>query len=523
LKQILAELEHAELLYRNGEVPEAVYSFKHALVRDAAYESMLKSRRQQLHGQIARALESGFPDLEKSEPEILAHHFTEAVLIEPAIGYWLKAGVLAISRSANAEAVKHLRRGIELIPHLEDSPERRRKELEFYLALGPAVAATEGDAAHETARVFARARELLGDTGTPSERMTVLWGNYLGHSMRAEHASAMDFARQCLSLAAEHAHPGMSALANRFMGQTLYFMGAFVDARAHLERTLEICAANQQTMATYRRYGTDDQLGALTFLAVTLFFLGYPDKSAVAAERAIARARALGLAFPTVLTLSHLALLGTIGGDPQRALAHVDEAIAISVENKFASAHHRARFRRGAMLAQGDDIQLGVELMRNALAAAEGNFERNNRMVYLCQLAAAYANLGHLNTGMELLDEAVQLAGPTGERFFEAELYRLRGTVLVKLGRKSEAEAELRRSLMIAQQQQARWWELRAATSLTEYFRDEGRYAEASATLKQVCEWFTEGGNTPDLSYAKELLDQLDRLTSPQIQAVQKH
>ena len=523
LKLILAELEQAELLYRNGEVPEAVYSFKHALVRGAAYACMLKSRRQQLHGQIARALESGFPELEKSEPEILAHHFTEAVLIEPAIGYWLKAGVLAISRSANAEAVKHLRRGIELVSHLEESPERRRKELEFYLALGPAVAATEGDAARETSSVFAHARELLGDGGTPTERMTVLWGNYLGHSMRAEHAAALEFARQCLVLASEHEHPGMSALASRFMGQTSHFMGAFVDARAHLERTLAICAANQETISSYRRFGTDDQLNALTFLAVTLFLLGYPDQSAVTAEQAIARARAIGLAFPTALCLSHLAMLGSIGGDRERALAIADEAIAISVENKFASAHRRARFRRGAMLAQGDDIQLGIELMRNALAAAEGNSERNHRMVYLCQLASAYASAGQPEIGMELLDEAVQVVEPTGERFFEAELYRLRGTVLLRLGQKSEAEAELRRALAIAQRQQARWWELRAATSLAEHLRDEGRYAEASSVLKQVYEWFTEGFDTSDLKHAKQLLDQLDRMACSQIEPVQKY
>src|SRR3569833_698432 len=195
---------------------------------------MLKSRRQQLHGQIARALESGFPDLEKSGPEILAHHFTEAVLTEPAVRYRLRVGVLAISRSANAEAVKHLGSGNELIPHQEDSPERRRMELEFYLALGPAVAATEGDAARETSRVFAHARELLGDGGTPTERMTVLWGNYQGPRMRAEHATAIEFARQCLTLASEHEHPGMSALASRFMGQTSYFMGTNNKTRAHL-------------------------------------------------------------------------------------------------------------------------------------------------------------------------------------------------------------------------------------------------------------------------------------------------
>jgi class 3 adenylate cyclase/tetratricopeptide (TPR) repeat protein len=509
LKIALTELEHAELVYRRGAPPEAVYSFKHALVRDAAYESMLKSRRQRLHGQIARVLEDGFPDVVKSEPEMLARHFTEAGIVEPAINYWLKAGNLALSRSANAEAVKHLRRGIELIQDLEPSPERVRKELDFYLALGPAVAGTEGDAAQETSRVFARARDLLGDGGTPTEQMTVLWGNYLAHSMRGEHTAAIEVARQCLTLASDHEHPGMSALASRFMGQTLHFMGALVDARVHLERTLAICAANQETIATYRRFGTDDQLNALTFLAVTLFLLGYPDQSAVVAEQAVSRARAIGLAFPTALALSHLAFLGTIGGDPQRALANVDEAIAISAENKFTSANHRASFRRGAMLAQGGDPQLGIELMRDAMAAAEGNSERNHRMVHLCHLASAHVSVGAPDIGIGLLDQAVQLAETTSEKFFEAEMYRLRGTVLLSLGRKAEAEAELRRALTIAQYRQARWWELRAATSLAKHLRDEGRNAEASSVLKPVFDWFMEGFDTPDWQDAKALLDQL--------------
>ena len=227
LKHALTQLEQAELVFRRGEPPEAVYSFKHALVRDAAYESLLKSRRHQLHGQIARVLEERFPDIVASQPEIVAHHFTEAGLVDPAIDYWLKAGNLALSRSANAEAVKHLRQGIELTQSQAPSTERVRKELDFYLALGPAMAATEGYATPETLRVFSHARDLLGDGGTLTEQMTVLWGVYLAHSMRAENIAAREVAQRCLALAAEHEHPGMSALANRFMGQTLWTDGCF--------------------------------------------------------------------------------------------------------------------------------------------------------------------------------------------------------------------------------------------------------------------------------------------------------
>jgi class 3 adenylate cyclase/tetratricopeptide (TPR) repeat protein len=518
LKHALIELEQAALVYRHGEPPEAVYSFKHALVRDAAYESLLKTRRQQLHGRIARTLEERFPDVMTGEPEILARHFTEAGIIDLATSYWLKAGNRALSRSANAEAVKHLRRGIALTQELAQSSERVRKELDFYLALGPAVAATEGDAAHETSRVFQHARDLLGDGGTLKEQMTILWGTCLAHSMRAEHTAALEVARQCLTLAADHEHPGVSALANRFMGQTLYFMGALVDARAHLERTLALCATNPETIATYRRFGVDDQVNSLSFLASTLLLLGYPEQSAAAAEKAETRARAIGLAFTTALALSHIASLGTIGGDPRRALANADEAIAISVENEFTTTDQRARFIRGSLLAQASDPQLGIELMRSAMAAVEGNSERNRRTFYLCHIAWAHASLGQPEVGLGLLDEAIQTAEATSEKFFEAELYRLRGRILLSLGKKGGAEAELQRALTIARQQQARWWELRAATDLARHWHDEGRYAEANSLLRPIYAWFVEGFDTPDLKDAKALLDKLGDLAGTQIQ-----
>jgi class 3 adenylate cyclase/tetratricopeptide (TPR) repeat protein/ABC-type transport system involved in cytochrome c biogenesis ATPase subunit len=509
LKHALAQLEQAELVFRRGEPPEAVYSFKHALVRDAAYESLLKSRRQQLHGQIARKFEERFADVVASQPEVVAYHFTEAGLLGIAIDYWLKAGNFALSRSENAEAVKHLRQGLELTQSQAPSPERARKELDFYLALGPAMAATEGYATPETLRVFSRARDLLGDGGNLSEQMTVLWGGYLAHSMRAEHVAALEVARQCLALAADHEHPGISALGNRFVGQTFYFMGSFVDARRHLERTLSLSAANQMTIAAYRKFGTDDQVRALSFLASTLLVLGYPEQSAAATGQAVSRARTIGLAFTTALALSHVAFLGTIGGDPRQAAVFADEAVALSVKQRLAAPGHRARFIQGALLAQSGDPQHGIELMRNAMAAAESSAARYRRTLYLGHVASAYASLGQPEVGLNLLNEAIQTAVTTNERFFEAELYRLRGKMLLTLGKRGEAEAGLRRALTTAQEQRARWWELRAATSLAEYLRDEGEYLEAYSLVQPVYSWFVEGFETPDLKDAKALLDEL--------------
>jgi class 3 adenylate cyclase/tetratricopeptide (TPR) repeat protein len=522
LKHGLAQLEQAGLVFRRGEPPkEAVYSFKHSLVRDAAYESLLKSRRQQLHGQIASALEQRFADIVASQPEIVAHHFTAAGLVNPAIDYWLKAGHLALSRSANAEAVKHLRQGIELTQSQAPSANRVRKQLDFYLALGPAVAATEGYAAPETLRVFSHARDLLGEGGTSTEQMTVLWSTYLAHSIRAEHTAALEVARQCLALAAEHEHPGMAALANRFIGQTLWMMGGFLDARFHLERTLDLCAAHQETITSYRKFGVDDEVSALSALSRTLWILGYLEQAAAAAGQALARARTMGLAFTTALALDGEALLGALGADLKRAAVHADEAIAHTIEHGIANYEQRARFIRGALLAQSGDPQRGIELMRKAIAAADSSAARHRRTLYLGHVAAAHASLGQPEAGLALLDEAIQTAEKTDQRFFEAELCRLRGEMLLMLGRRDEAEAGLRWALTIAQHQQARWWELRAATTLAKHWRHEGKYLEAFSLLQPVYGWFVEGFDTPSLKDAQALLGELRDLAGTQTQARQ--
>lgn len=509
LKHALGELEQAQLVFRRGDPPDAVYSFKHALVRDAAYESLLKSRRQQLHGQIARALEKGFPDVVESQPEIVAHHLTEAGLLVPAIEYWLKAGNLALSRSANAEAVKHLRQALELTQAQPPSATRDRKEIDVCLALGPAISATDGYASPETLRVFSHARELLGEGGTLAERMTVLWGVYLAHAMRAEHLAAHDVAQQCATLAAQADHPGISALAHRFMGQTLWMMGAFGEARARLERTLHLCAANRESIASYRRFGADDEVTASGALSRTLWILGDPEKAVDLAAQALARARSLGRAFTTAFALDNEALLGVLGAEPERAAAHAREALAHSIEHSLADYEQRAQFLMGALLAQSGDPKQGIELMRNAIDAVERASNRSRRTLYLGYVAAAHASLGQPDVGLALLDEAIQAVETMNERFFEAELHRLRGDTLLMLGRKGEGEAALRNAITVAQLQNARWWELRAALSLAKHWREERKLREAHSILRPLCNRFADYSDAATLREAQALLHDL--------------
>jgi predicted ATPase len=311
----------------------------------------------------------------------------------------------------------------------------------------------------------------------------------------------------------------MSALANRFMGQTLYYMGAFAQARVHLEQTLAICAANQETIAAYRRFGTDDQVRASSFLASTLLLLGYPEQSTAMAMEAVARARAMARPFTTALALSHVAFLGLLGGDPGAAASYADETLACSMEHRLAGPEHEARFAQGALLAQGGNPQRGIEFMRNAIVAAESSAALNRHPMYLGHIAAAHASLSRPEVALNLLDDAIQSLEATNERFFEAELHHLRGKMLWTLGRKAEAEAGLRRALTMAQHQQARWWEVRAATTLARHWRDEGKYLEAHSLLEPVFGWFVEGFDTGSLKDAKALMSELTSLSNPQTHA----
>jgi predicted ATPase len=246
--------------------------------------------------------------------------------------------------------------------------------------------------------------------------------------------------------------------------------------------------------------------------------LGYPEKATAVAGKTLDRARALGLAFTTAFALDNEALLGILGADPQRAAAYADEALSHSVEYCLADFEQRARFVQGALLAQSGNPQQGIELMRSAIGAIERANTQNRRPLYLGHYAVAHASLGQPEVGLGLLDEAIQAADATNERFFEAELHRLRGEVLLQMGKADEAEAGLRRALKIAQRQSAHWWELRAATSLASHLRQVGYSLEAYSLLQPVYSRYTEGFDTTSLKEAKTLLDELQKLSGTRAQ-----
>ena len=505
LSDALDKLVDAGLIFRRGVAPRASLMFKHALVQDAAYSTLLRSQRQELHARIARVLVEQFPEASAPQPEILAHHFTQAGLAAVAIEYWRKAGERAYRRSAVVEATKHLTRGIELISLLPEGSERDRKELGLSLALGRVTWATKGHGA-DTLQVYCRARDLLDENATVEEQLAVLNGLWNVEVHRAALATTRDLAEEALRLAARHRDSQTAGSANSRMGITLCLMGRFVEARFYVQRALDSYASARSDPGPVipTRSGN-----ALLLLGVTLWALGYPEQAVAAPAKALADAQRSGHAVAIGIALFWTAFLeAAFGAHSSSVATRADEATAHCAE-RLRMYEPWARFNQGILLSCQGDPRRGAEIMEAAMATAKEFNAELLRPVHLGHLAATRASLGETKLGLGLLDEALRTVENTQERMFEAELFRLRGELLASLGKTLEAEEELQQALTVARSQQARMWELRAAVSLARLKRDQGGPSEARGILGPVFAWFTEGFDTADLKGAKALLDEL--------------
>jgi hypothetical protein len=508
LVDTLDQLAVAGLVFRHGTPPRASFVFKHALVQDAAYSTLLRGQRQNLHGRIGHALQ--ISNIAETQPEIVAHHLTEARIIDSAIDYWRKAAERSLRRSAGIEAVRHLLRGIELTQSQPSSPEQKRRTLEQYLALGRMTRIVKGMAASDTLKVFSEARDLLDKDATVEQQMVVLYGLWGVHEARAEHDAARAVALECLRLSEPHAQREAAVLANYLMGDTLWATGEFVEARHHLERSIALCAPTRAgAKAEHARHNHD--ITALSYLAVTLWPLGYPNRAAATAQQAAHRARESGHV-PLIAFVSFIEvfLATALAATDAPNAASADQAIAYSVEHGLAAYELWTRFCLGITVARRGEPRRGIEIMRAAMDALAQIDAKILRPLHLGHLAAAHASLGQIDIGLGLIDEALHVAGSTGERAFEAELHRLHGELLIDHGKKEAAETALQAAMGAARGQQARLWELRAATRLARLQRDLGREGEAKQTLAPVYGWFTEGFDTVDLKAAKALLHDLD-------------
>jgi predicted ATPase len=508
LDDALAQLVAAELIYRRGTPPDAEYTFKHALVQDAAYDTLLRSRRQQLHAHIAAALEDRFPEIVAAQPALLAHHCTEAGLTEQAIAYSLAAGRHALARSAAAEAAALLRRGLALVPALPDSDRRRETELDLQIALGQALTASHTNwGVPELAAVYSRARELASTLNRPRALLSALWSQLWDDWARADLHPARRLATEIRELGDATGDAVVQVVGCLSNGWICFTFGEFAAGRAYLEQGLALHDPAQRP--AYADLVPYDPLVVMRmYLSWLLASLGDLDQALVERDAALGEARRLSHPLTRAITLAVLGLLCVHWG-PELQLQYADELLPLATEHGLEHFRMMALIERGWSLAGLGRADEGIALLAAGLAGLDDQGFVVFRPWALTLLADACRAAGHWQAALAHLAEARRLAEEREVRFFQAETFRLSGDVLLATGDAAAAEASYREAMAIAQRQNAKLWELRATMSLARLWRDQGKRSEARDLLAPVYNWFTEGFTTPVLQEAKALLEEL--------------
>jgi class 3 adenylate cyclase/predicted ATPase len=511
LNDALQQLVASELIYRRGTPPDAVYTFKHALVQDAAYGTLLRGARQQLHACVVTVLEERFPEVPVTQPEILAHHCAEGGLVERAVDYWFAAGQRALSGSANVEAIKHLSQGLQSLLSLPDTRERQQAQLRFQITLGPAYMATRGRGAPEAARAYERADELSRALCDGSERFKIAWG--LGHQWmgRGETRRARALSDELLGLA-EQEHDDDLRLQAHHAAWLRFWLGEFAAAREHIERGLALYNPAKHAAHALSYAGHDPGVCARVLGGLNLWFLGYPEQAVESVRRAVVLAEQIAHAPSLAHALNHGIVCHRLRRDRATVHAWGDRMATLAAEHRLTLYRAIGTVARGWALATEGQAKSGLSELRRGLADCVDLGVRMYEPYHKALLAEAHLEVDEAPAGLEMLEDAMCLAENSGLHYWDAELLRLKGKLLARLssnGSHEEQEGCYRQALVVARRQQARSLELRAATSLACMWRDEGRRDEARHLLAPIYGWFTEGFDTPDLKEAKALLEQL--------------
>jgi class 3 adenylate cyclase/DNA-binding winged helix-turn-helix (wHTH) protein/predicted ATPase len=510
LQQGLAQLVDAELLYQRGLLPHARYVFKHALIQEAAYQSLLRSTRQQYHQQIAQVLEARFSDIHEIQPELLAHHYTEAGLNAQAIPYWQQAGQRAVERSANVEAISHFVKGLEVLRTLPESPECTQHELTLQLAMGEPLSMLKGYTAPEVEQTYSRARELCQHVGDGLQRFTALAGLTRFYRSRMELKTAQELGIQLLELAQSMQAPAYLLNAYSEQGMTMWHRGEFTSALDHLERG--IAHHNPQKHRSHALSYGYPVMSCLSYTARTLWFLGYPDQALRKSHEALTLARQLPQPYTLASALHFAASFHMWRREVQLVQECAEATIELSRKHGFMRWLAGGLVRRGWALAKMGWVEEGIRQLCQGMAAWWEMGTKNGVVQHLTMLADAYKTGGQAEVGLRMLTEALAMVHTGEERCYDAELYRLRGELLLESGYKrrfGEAEESFWQALDIARYQNAKSLELQTVMSLCSLWQKQGKRAEACQRLTEIYSWFTEGFDTPNLREAKALLEAL--------------
>lgn len=514
LSPLLDQFVASELVQQRGSPPDALYTFKHALVQDAAYETLLKSQRARIHAQIAEAIKRDFPEMSARHPDVLAHHCSEAGLFEEAIGYWLKAGHLAAGRFANIEAAVNLEKGLELLDRIPADAVRDRTEFELWAALGPALNVTRGYGAPETIAAYEHARDLLRSVNDPSRSGPIYHGLFSAYYSRANFDKALETGKEFLSRAGDQADASSLCIGHRMIACAQNSIGDFALALDHAEQALANYDVDRHGPLAWR-FNHDLGVSARCHLGISLWHAGYPERS-----RAIERE-----ALEFAANLNHPNTIGYalyFAGGISAVRRRDPEALADCARRLGAHAKHHglphwsarsAWFEALAILAHGSAAEAIVRIQAAmGLCGQVGNY--SFRPAMLGGLAVANLAAGRADEALRVADEALQVAEQTSERGFDAELWRVKAEAVLAIGESNAqamAESHLDTALQVARSQASRMLELRAATSVARLWIHQDRTTEASNLIGPVFGWFTEGFAEPDLQDAKNVIDRVSR------------
>ena len=508
LERELGCLVKAELLYQRGVPPHATYTFKHALIQEAAYQSLLKSTRKEYHARIANVMEERFPETVATHPELLAHHLTRAGLNQRAAGYWYRAGQRAIGRSANLEAITQLRNALDVLEALPAGQERTQQELAIQALLGMAVIFAKGYSDREVEQAYARARELCGQLGETPLLYPVLWGLWAYYLVRGDYEVSHDIGQLLLTMAERQQDTDLLLEAHVTQGLNSFCGGSGLPAaRAHFERAGALYDLHKHD-AHALTYGQDPGVVSLAVLSWVLWLQGYPDQALAVHRKCLELAEARSHQYSLAYALAYGATFRQFRRDLEAAKELAERGITLSTERGFPIWTMAASYTLGWTFTRAGETEKAVAYLREAIQAWHAIGAQVTRPHQLGVLADALAGAHRPEEGLKVLEEAVCEVRKTNERYYEPELYRLTGELLLQSAAANEeqASAAFLRSLECARSLGAKSWELRAAISLARLRVKQGKREQARVALANVYEWFTEGFDTPDLRDAKILL-----------------
>jgi class 3 adenylate cyclase/predicted ATPase len=509
LETELERLITAGLLFRQGVLPHATYLFKHALVQDAAYGTLLRSSRQQLHGQIASTLEEEFPEIVEVQPELLARHCTEAGLDEQAIKYWRTAGEKAVRRASNREAIGHFRRALALNEKQAPDVGRSLTELAILSQLGPALMSVQGWTAPEVGVAFERAEHLARELESSIDLAPPLAGLWLFHTARGQFSRADEITKELFDVAHTLHDSDVLLQAHHCAWPIRWFRGALTDAKAHTDAGMGLYDEVRHARHRFLYLGHDPAVCALSIKSVLQWLLGHPTQGVRSERDAIDLARRLQHVPSLAHALWFVCQAQVARSDAVAVVNTANELLTLSEEHGLPQTRAVALAYLGWAIGQTEDVSRGIRRLEEGLAMYNRLGVRSNLCLTICLLAETYFMAGQYEKGMEQANLAIATSSEIGDRWCLPRIHTIRARLLQTFRQVDAAEASLQLAVDIAAAQSAKGAQLQAVNSLARLWREQGKPQQARELLAPVYSWFTEGFDTRDLKEAKALLDEL--------------